>query len=54
MRAYHLKNILNLFKKNTQTFNSHCKSSNELIIHLIDKSTNELVYHFELNSDNNF
>ena len=53
MRAYHLKNILNLFKKNTQTFNIHCISSNELIIHLIDKSTNELVYHFELNSDNN-
>lgn len=52
MRAHHLKNILNLFKKNVNTFNIYCKSNEELIIHLLDESTKELIYHFELISDN--
>jgi hypothetical protein len=52
MRAHHLKNILNLFKKNVNTFNIYCKSNEELIIHLLDESTKELIYHFELMSNN--
>ena len=53
MKAHHLKNILNLFKKNMNTFNIYCKSNQELIIHLLNDSTQELLYHFELISDNN-
>ena len=34
------------------TFNIYCKSNEELIIHLLDESTKELIYHFELISDN--
>jgi hypothetical protein len=52
MRAHHFKNILNLFKKTTDTFSLVCKSKDELVIHLIDESTNELLYHFEIMSDN--
>ena len=51
MRSIYLKNILSLLKNTGETISILCQSSDTIIINILD-NTEELLFHFELNSRN--